>query len=166
MALFKILRGGKDSLQDKTIQDGWAYFTPEDKGFYIDVNGAVNNISYNSRLKINEKSFIIYTTLSSSDTDQEKTITCTPSYFPFSPSCYNISFELNEEVLSNYSISEYFNIRSCFTKLNLRYTETKSSFDSDFVLTLKYDNITSLGTNLEIPIKIIITPKEITSYSV
>lgn len=55
MALFKILRGGKSTLKDKSIQDGWAYFTPEDKGFYIDVNGDVNGISYNSRLKINEK---------------------------------------------------------------------------------------------------------------
>lgn len=54
MALFKILRGG---FQDSptNITDGWAYFTPDNKGFYIDVIGDVGGFTYNDRIQINEK---------------------------------------------------------------------------------------------------------------
>ena len=52
MALFKILRGGKDTLASQELHDGWAYFTPEDGGFYIDVVDTINNKPYNERIKI------------------------------------------------------------------------------------------------------------------
>lgn len=44
MALFKVMKGGKDRLGDGTgqndqpLRDGYAYFTTEDNGFYIDAN--------------------------------------------------------------------------------------------------------------------------------
>lgn len=36
MALFKILRGQSADLKNVQIHDGFAYFTPDDGGFYID----------------------------------------------------------------------------------------------------------------------------------
>lgn len=38
MALFKILRGSKENLITTKIKDGYAYFTPSDGRFYIDVS--------------------------------------------------------------------------------------------------------------------------------
>lgn len=52
MALFKILRGGKDTLANQPLNDGWAYFTPEDGGFYIDVVGEVGGENYNKRIAV------------------------------------------------------------------------------------------------------------------
>jgi hypothetical protein len=37
MALFKILRGSSDGLANQALHDGYAYFTPDDGRFYIDV---------------------------------------------------------------------------------------------------------------------------------
>jgi hypothetical protein len=38
MALFKVMKGGKDRLDSQETRDGYAYFTTEDNGFYIDAN--------------------------------------------------------------------------------------------------------------------------------
>lgn len=55
MALFKILRGGYQN-KPETLTDGWAYFTPDNRGFYIDVvDNNVGGFSYNNRIQINEK---------------------------------------------------------------------------------------------------------------
>lgn len=55
MALFKISRGGYAALPSNKT-DGWAYFTPGNKGFYIDVVGNdVDGNNYNHRIKINER---------------------------------------------------------------------------------------------------------------
>jgi hypothetical protein len=54
LALFKISRGGEDNLPP-TITDGWAYFTPDTKGFFIDVKSTVGGKSFNERVEINEK---------------------------------------------------------------------------------------------------------------
>ena len=37
MALFKVLRGSSSSLESQPFHDGYAYFTPDDGRFYIDV---------------------------------------------------------------------------------------------------------------------------------
>lgn len=37
MALFKILRGSSGDLNNQALHDGYAYFTPDDGRFYIDV---------------------------------------------------------------------------------------------------------------------------------
>lgn len=37
MALFKILRGSSSQLMSQDLHDGYAYFTPDDGRFYIDV---------------------------------------------------------------------------------------------------------------------------------
>ena len=37
MALFKILRGASTDLSSQDLHDGYAYFTPDDGRFYIDV---------------------------------------------------------------------------------------------------------------------------------
>ena len=37
MALFKILRGQSTNLNSQDLHDGYAYFTPDDGRFYIDV---------------------------------------------------------------------------------------------------------------------------------
>ena len=38
MALFKVMKGGKSRLNDQSLKDGYAYFTTDDNGFYIDAN--------------------------------------------------------------------------------------------------------------------------------
>lgn len=38
MALFKVMKGGKERLNSQVTRDGYAYFTTEDNGFYIDAN--------------------------------------------------------------------------------------------------------------------------------
>lgn len=56
MALFKILRGSKKNLETLEITDGYAYFTPEDGRFYIDVsdeNGVTPIIGTSSALGAN-----------------------------------------------------------------------------------------------------------------
>lgn len=52
MALFKILRGGVSTLDNQPLNDGWAYFTPEDGKFYIDVVGEVGGKNYNKRVTV------------------------------------------------------------------------------------------------------------------
>ena len=37
MALFKVLRGTSTALANQPFHDGYAYFTPDDGRFYIDV---------------------------------------------------------------------------------------------------------------------------------
>lgn len=37
MALFKVLRGSSTALESQPFHDGYAYFTPDDGRFYIDV---------------------------------------------------------------------------------------------------------------------------------
>jgi hypothetical protein len=37
MALFKVLRGSSSALDSQPYVDGYAYFTPDDGRFYIDV---------------------------------------------------------------------------------------------------------------------------------
>lgn len=47
MALFKILRGGKASLDSKELHDGWAYFIPSTGELYIDVaDGIIDGRNY------------------------------------------------------------------------------------------------------------------------
>ena len=50
MALFKILRGQKANLINAEKQDGWAYFTPDTKGFYIQADDQLLKI--NDRVEI------------------------------------------------------------------------------------------------------------------
>jgi hypothetical protein len=54
LALFKISRGGESKLPS-TITDGWAYFTPDTKNFFIDVNDTIAGTTFNERIQINEK---------------------------------------------------------------------------------------------------------------
>ena len=46
MALFKILRGGAETLKKQPLHDGWAYFTPENGQLHIDVVGEVGGKDY------------------------------------------------------------------------------------------------------------------------
>jgi hypothetical protein len=39
MALFKIFKGPSDRLQQQKAKEGFAYFTPDDGKFYIDITG-------------------------------------------------------------------------------------------------------------------------------
>jgi hypothetical protein len=84
MALFKILRGSKESLQTVPIKDGYAYFTPEDGKFYIDVSktdGILPNFGVSqdkgaNRICINEglltdDSYLIFDCGTAYDNDEE-----------------------------------------------------------------------------------------------
>ena len=62
MSLFKILRGDSSRISTSTtpFRDGWAYFTPDDSGFYIDAATDDGN----KRLRINPKAKNVACTLS------------------------------------------------------------------------------------------------------
>ena len=49
LALFKISRGGEKRLPT-AITDGWAYFTPDTKNFFIDVNSTIAGTTFNERI--------------------------------------------------------------------------------------------------------------------
>lgn len=52
MPLFKILRGNKAALSSAEQHDGWAYFTPDTKGFYINASG--NLLKINDRVEMDK----------------------------------------------------------------------------------------------------------------
>ena len=55
--LFKILRGDSSRIStDITpFHDGYAYFTPDDGSFYIDINTGTAEVPNNQRIKLNAK---------------------------------------------------------------------------------------------------------------
>ena len=57
MSLFKILRGDSSRIStDITpFHDGYAYFTPDDGSFYIDINTGTKDAPNNQRIKLNAK---------------------------------------------------------------------------------------------------------------
>ena len=58
MALFKILKGNSSNLANVKATDGYAYFTPDDGKFYIDIEDAeIGDVvkGNNSTEKINNK---------------------------------------------------------------------------------------------------------------
>ena len=55
MALFKILRGQSADLDNQPFHDGYAYFTPDDGRFYIDVQSDIEPDYYYSNGKENGK---------------------------------------------------------------------------------------------------------------
>lgn len=50
MSLFKIFRGKAERLSQQPLTDGYAYFTPDDGGFYIDANDGQQL----KRIKVND----------------------------------------------------------------------------------------------------------------
>lgn len=50
MSLFKIFRGKAERLSQQPLVDGYAYFTPDDGGFYIDANDGQEL----KRIKVND----------------------------------------------------------------------------------------------------------------
>lgn len=167
MALFKILRGGKSTLKEKTVQDGWAYFTPEDKGFYIDVNGDVNGTSYNSRLRINDRSLILNAVVSFDEDSNGNISTPTivlskddyPSLFVNTDSFYDITIEFNQQQIAPFFSQIYYNRLASYVKSNMKYSVSNSG--DEITITLASD------VAKKFPLKIIITPKEnISSFSI
>ena len=57
MSLFKVLRGDSSRIStDVTpFHDGYAYFTPDDGSFYIDINTGTTEAPNNQRIKLNAK---------------------------------------------------------------------------------------------------------------
>ena len=59
MALFEILKGKSEKLQQVKATEGYAYFTPDDGKFYIDVNSTETAadvvVNYNETDQINNK---------------------------------------------------------------------------------------------------------------
>lgn len=51
MALFKVLRGNKTNLPQQELHDGYAWYTTDEGGFYIDAEVSSNNVV---RKKIND----------------------------------------------------------------------------------------------------------------
>lgn len=87
MALFKILRGPKNALASKykTITDGYAYFTPDDGAFYIDVkqeNKETNEVFAEARVRINPDVRVIESVLSKNAWSDKKQVITIESYDP------------------------------------------------------------------------------------
>lgn len=59
MALFKILKGSSDNLKKVKATDGYAYFTPDDGKFYIDIASTDSAddvvVNHNKTDKVNDK---------------------------------------------------------------------------------------------------------------
>ena len=59
MALFKILKGNSENLKKVKATDGYAYFTPDDGKFYIDIASTDSAddvvVSHNKTNKVNDK---------------------------------------------------------------------------------------------------------------
>ena len=118
MALFKISRGGYTKLPIAKT-DGWAYFTPGNKGFYIDVVGNdVDGNSYDHRIKINERMETYSYTLQAS---------------AWNSNTYYLNVALDDDALDGCSyifeiepnlsgsVNEQFPIISALTKANISY---------------------------------------------
>ena len=114
MALFKILRGG---YQDKpeNLTDGWAYFTPDNKGFYIDVVGDVGGTTFNDRIQINEKVVKRTSILPASGWSSR---TC-PLYIDSHFSSINYIVQIEPSLTG--SVEQNFEISSAFVKANISY---------------------------------------------
>ena len=72
--LFKILKGDSSRISmDKTaFHEGYAYFTPDDGGFYIDAKIGETN----KRIRMNEKATSVNVTLAASSwTNKQQTVT-------------------------------------------------------------------------------------------
>lgn len=139
MALFKISRGGEKNLPNN-ITDGWAYFTPDTKGFFIDVNNTINGQSFNERIQINEKPISITNTLKADNwVNKQQTITVDNK---ITAMWYVLDIELNYSTFAS---------RSAVTKANLSYelVENKIKF-----------SCAGQTPAIDIDITMIFTPKE------
>ena len=93
MALFKISRGGYSNLPS-ALNDGWAYFTPDNKGFYIDVVNEINGQEYNNRVKINDRVALYEYTIATSDWIN-KTCSLKAPEEGYDDGTYSIEIEVN-----------------------------------------------------------------------
>lgn len=55
MALFKVMKGGKDRLASQIKRDGYAWYTQEDGGFYIDARPVNNDGTEDTSAEITRK---------------------------------------------------------------------------------------------------------------
>lgn len=115
MALFKISRGGYSNLPTN-LTDGWAYFTPDNKGFYIDTVGNINGKSFNKRIKINDRVETIYHTLSTSKWSNKTYTLLVPLKYIDGTYCVEIN------VVPAGSIDEQFVVTAASAKANISYT--------------------------------------------
>lgn len=85
MSLFKILRGPKSSLSSKSITDGYAYFTPDDGAFYIDVkkeNQNTHQVLAEGRIRINPDVKVVEGVLSAAGWQNGKQVFSIEGYNP------------------------------------------------------------------------------------
>lgn len=120
MALFKISRGGEKNLP-VAITDGWAYFTPDTKGFFIDVNSTIGDYSYNERIEINEKDLIFYPCIESTKLDgYNRYIYSLPQ--AYSGINYDLSVELDEsQINAEKDIGKLFEYRKMVQQKQVSY---------------------------------------------
>ena len=117
MALFKISRGGQSNLSSVDIKDGWAYFTPDTKNFFIDVNSNINGQTFNKRIQINEKVRKETITLSKTAWSNKKLTYTLAQSIPTDE--YYI--QLEPAIADSASIENSYAITSLLSRANLSY---------------------------------------------
>ena len=123
MALFKILRGGKEGLAGTQKTDGWAYFTPENKGFFIDVTSQINGVDYDARIKINERAQTIKTVMGNWDMDMKECFIATGLS---SLTGYESLIQLDEDSLATKTAAEKFAIEAALSLANISYSASSA----------------------------------------
>lgn len=148
MALFKISRGGESNMPP-TISDGWAYFTPDTKGFFIDVNSTIGNKAYNERIEINEKNLIFYAEIKKIDwdLDYQYKFTLPKAYSSID---YDLQVELDESQMN--TVADLFNYRKMVQQARVSYVLSAASQGVVFT-------VATLPTE-SIYLKIILIPKK------
>lgn len=150
MALFKISRGGYENLPEGKT-DGWAYFTPGNKGFYIDVVDNIAGTEYSSRIKINDRVSLTQTTIRASDWVSNVCYI----YLDISDNAED-GTDFLYEIAPNLSggIQDQFDITSKMSRANISYT-----FDKN------YGRLTLIASgtqpDIDLPITIKRIPKEV-----
>lgn len=131
MALFKISRGGEKNLPT-TITDGWAYFTPDTKGFFIDVNSTVGGYSYNERIEINEKGLVFYPVIESVNLDGYNRYA-----FPLPKAYSGIDYDLIVDIDESqiHDIDKLFEYRKLVQKKQISYYLSKAQSAIIFQIT-------------------------------
>lgn len=114
MSLFKISRGGYTDLPND-LTDGWAYFTPDNKGFYIDVVGNIQSTPYSSRIKINDRVDIQGYTVRSTSWQNKVTNLLIPA--EYCDGTYIAELDINPSG----TIAEQFTMTSAVAKANIKY---------------------------------------------
>ena len=95
MALFKIMKGSKDRLSSQAVHEGYAWYTTEDGGFYVDaanVNSSGEDTGDVVRKRINDASRTAFTAQGMSATNVQDAIVEANKKFTYDSNTKTLEF--------------------------------------------------------------------------